>query len=219
MSATRVVFGLLVASAVAVPALGAAPIVATFSLGEDNFVASTLDTVQIRPASGGNPGGFVQLRKETSVDAFPLGTRTSVTPEFLGNYAAAGINQAGFDLVTFNTTLDGAQIRFRPGVADNGWNYNFGAIAAGNNWISLVTPVFDPTWSDVAATANGWTQEAGAPSFAALFANVGWVEARFNNAPLVSAIVGVDNVRLIPAPSFAALGLMGVAIAGRRRRL
>ncbi|HMN40050.1 MAG TPA: hypothetical protein PKE29_04340 [Phycisphaerales bacterium] len=210
--------GMVSVFALAAPAFGAAPVVAPFTLNAENFVASTTDTVQVWLGTGGNPDGFVQIRKVTSVDAFPLGTRTSVTPEFLGNYAAAGINRAGFDLVTFNTVLDGSQIRFRPDVGTNGWHYNFGAMPASNSWVSLLTPVFDPTWSDVMATANGWTQEPGAPSFATLFSSVGWIEARFDNPGPTSALIGVDNVRLVPAPSAAAAGLLGLALVSRRRR-
>lgn len=209
----------LFAAALAAPAFGAAPVVATFTVDEENFVAGTTDTTQIRAASGGNTGGFIQLRKiSPDVDSFPIATRTSITPEFLGNYAAAGINQAGFDVATFNTALTAARIRFRPDIADNGWNFNFGALPASNNWVSLLTPVFDPTWSDATATLNGWTQEPGAPSFAALFANVGWAEARFDNTPTASAIVGVDNIRLVPAPSAAAAAILGLALVARRRR-
>jgi hypothetical protein len=210
--------GLVSALALSAQVMGAAPVVAPFNADAENFVGSTTDTVQIWLAAGGNPAGHLELRKVTSVDAFPLGTRTSITPAFLGNYAAAGINQAGFDLATFNTVLNGSQIRFRTDVGSNGWNYNFGAFPASNTWLSLVTPVFDPTWSDVTALANGWTQEAGAPSFAALFSNVGWVEARFDNPGPTSALIGVDNIRLIPTPSAAVAGLLGLALATRRKR-
>ena len=66
------------------------------------------------------------------------------------------------------------------------------------------------------AAANGWTQD-GALSFSSLFSSIGWMEVRLINPDGVSAIVGVDNVRLVPAPGAAAPALL-VLIALRRRR-
>ena len=44
-------------------------------------------------ATGGNPDGHIQIRKDLET-GFDIGTQNSVWPEFLGNYAAAGVNGA-----------------------------------------------------------------------------------------------------------------------------
>jgi hypothetical protein len=191
------------------------PTVATFDTDEDNFIGSTIATVQIYASSGGNPGGHVEIRKDFGPGIDFIGTQNSVWPEFLGDYAAAGVTGGGFDLNVFNTTLDSAQLRFRRNVAENGWYYDFGAVAPnGNLWVSYDV-AFDPTWSDALALGNGWQHEAGSPSFANLMSSVGWVEVRLFN--LGDAVAGVDNVRIVPEPGALALVLAGLVAVGRRR--
>ncbi len=199
----------------AAPALAAVPgTVATFDAGSDGFVASTISTVQIHQGAGGNPDGHLLIRKITD-PGFDIGTRNSVWPEFLGDYAASGVTGAGVDLSVF-TDIDEAMLRFRRNVAENGWHFDFGAIAANPGVWGSYDVLFNPAWDDATALANGWAQESGAPSFADLMASVGWMEVRVGNTG--SAIVGVDNVRLIPEP--AALGLLAVgAVALIRRRV
>ena len=189
--------------------------VASFDVDESGFIGSTIATVQVYAASGGNPGGHVVIRKDLT-SGFDMGTENSSSPALLGDYAAAGVTGAGFDLNVFNTTLDEAHLRFRRNPAENGWYFNFGAVAPNANLWGLYDVAFDPTWSDVTALANGWTQEASSPSFAALMASVGWIEARVINTG--SAIVGVDNVRIVPEPAALALAGAGLALVSRRRR-
>ncbi len=76
--------------------------------------------------------------------------------------------------------------------------------------------LFDPTWDDATALANGWTQETLAPSFADLMASVGWLEVRVIADG--SMIVGVDNVRIVPEPATLALLTVGLGFIARRRR-
>jgi len=192
--------------------------VARYNADAEGFVVSTIATVQIHSAAGGNPGGHVQIRKDLST-GFDIGTRNSTTPGFLGDYAAAGINGAGFDINVFNTTLDEAHIRFRRNVAENGWHYDFGGIAPNANLWESHDVSFDPTWPDATAMGMGWTQESGAPSFSALFASVGWIEVRTINPDGVSAIVGVDNVRVVPEPGVMTLLVAGLACLRRRATL
>jgi len=199
----------------AIPVWAAVPgTVATFDAGEDGFIGSTIATVQVHLANGGNPNGFVQIRKDLET-GFDIGTQNSNWPEFLGDYAAAGINGGGFDLNVFNIAFNQVHFRFRRNVAENGWYYDFGPVAPnGNAWVPLDV-AFDPTWSDLTAAANGWSQETGSPSFAALMGSVGWIEARLINEG--SALAGIDNVRIVPEPGTLALLLAGTAILGRRR--
>lgn len=196
--------------------LAAAPVISTFDADEQGFVGSTIATTQIHSASGGNPGGHITLRKDLST-GFDIGTQHSTNPDYLGNYAAGGINEAGFDINVFNTTLDDVWLRVRVGPGQDGWHYAFGGLAPnGNAWVSLAV-TFDPTWEDATAILNGWTQEAGAPSFADMMANVGWFEVRTINPIDESALIGLDNIYLVPAPGAAALLGLGLLTARRRR--
>jgi len=188
--------------------------VATFDVDEDGFVGSTIASVQIYSNSGGNPGGHIEIRKDLT-SGFDMGTQNSTWPSLLGDYATDGITGAGFDLNVFNTTLDEAHLRMRRDVNENGWYYNFGAVAPNANMWGSYDVMFNPAWDDATAMGNGWMQESGAPSFAGLMSSVGWLEVRTISTG--SAIVGVDNVRLVPEPSALALLGAGALLALRRR--
>jgi hypothetical protein len=170
--------------------------------------------VQVHSGTGGNPDGHLLIRKDLDT-GFDIGTQNSVWPGFLGDYAAAGITGGGFDLNVFNITVDEAQLRLRRNVAENGWHYNFGAVLPNANAWESFDVSFNPAWDDATAIINGWTQEAGSPSFADLMASVGWLEVRLINQG--SLIAGVDNVRLVPEPASLALLALGTAIFRRRR--
>ena len=198
------------------PALGAIPTVATFDVDAEGFVGSTTSTTQIFAAAGGNTGGHIQIRKDLSPPEFDVGSRTSTDTDFLGDYAAGGITGAGFDMNAFNTTLNAVWLRFRSSVTLNGWHYDFGVVTPdANTWISYDV-AFNPLWDDVTAAANGWTQEAGAGSFASTLATVDWIEIRAINEE--SLIAGLDNIRLVPTPGAGLLaGLAALGVARRRR--
>ncbi|MCC7406839.1 MAG: hypothetical protein IT442_02130 [Phycisphaeraceae bacterium] len=196
--------------------------VATFDSDEEGWVGGTTSTVQVYAASGGNPGGHVEIRKDLTPPVYDIGTRNSVTPGFLGDYAAAGVTGAGYDLNVFNSTADHAYLRFRRGVDENGWRYDFGLISPnGNAWVPLDV-AFDPTWDDLTARANGWLTDDDidaaadpSPAFASVMADVGWIEARI--ASEGSTIVGIDNVRLVPEPAALTMLALGGLLITRRR--
>lgn len=215
MSTGKNMVAFLLTGTLAAAALAAVPgTVATFDAGAENFEGSTIATTQIHLLTDGNPDGHIEIRKATA-PGFDIGTQNSTTPEFLGDYGADGITGAGFDLNVGNFTLDSAQLRFRRNVFENGWYFDFGAVLPNANAWESYDVAFNPTWDDVSATANGWTQESGSPSFADLMASVGWAEARVINSD--SLIVGVDNFRLVPEPGALALLGVGVALFARRR--
>ena len=205
----------LAAVTLAGPALAAGPIVSTFDLDAEGFAGGTIATTLVHMPGGGNPDGHIVIRKALG-SGFDMGAQNSISPEYLGNYAAAGINSAGFDLNVFNTTLDDVMIRFRVSAAQDGWRYSFGGVLPDANAWESFDVAFDPTWDDATAILNGWAQEAGADTFANTLASVGWFEVRTVNPDDVSALVGLDNIRLVPAPSAAAL--LALPLLARRRR-
>lgn len=199
-----------------VPAFAAIPTVATFDADAETWQGSTTSTTQIHSPAGGNPGGHIQIRKELGDPQFDAGSRTSDDAEFLGDYATGGITGAGFDMNVFNTTLTGVLLRFRSSVTQNGWYYDFGAVAPANNaWVPYDV-AFNPLWDDATAGANGWVQESGAGSFAQTLSTVDWIEVRAINTG--SLIAGLDNIRLVPTPGTAALAGLALLSAFRRRR-
>ncbi|MEZ6209760.1 MAG: hypothetical protein R3B46_00720 [Phycisphaerales bacterium] len=75
--------------------MAASPITATFDSDAQNFQGSTISTTQIHLGAGGNPGGFIEICRDLGGPAFDIGTENMATPEFLGDYVAGGINEAG----------------------------------------------------------------------------------------------------------------------------
>lgn len=211
---TRALTGAIV-GAVAGSAFAASPYTATFDSDAQGFQGSTISTTQIYLGAGGNPGGFVEIRRDLGGPAFDIGTENMASPEFLGDYAAAGINEAGFDLRVPGTPIADVWLRFRSTVTMNGWYHPFGAPAVDNVWHEY-SELFDPNWDDATAMANGWMQEAGAGTFTDTFKTVGWIEVRM--IAIESTLADIDNVYIVPTPGAVALfGVAALVAAGRRR--
>ncbi len=186
---------------------------------------STTSSTPVHVAGGGNPDGHVQIRKV--LGGFDeIGIVTDSNADFLGDFAADGINQVSVDINMFNSSVTDSWVRFRRNSGENGWLYSFGAIAPNANiWETYTTPVFDPTWNDLDAISNGWITDndidAGAdpsPPFATVMSGVGRAEVRFDTATGVSTLIGVDNYRLVPEPSSMALLLFAGTLVSARRR-
>lgn len=191
----------------------ASPYTASFDADAQGFQGSTISTTQIYLGAGGNPGGFVEIRRDLGGPAFDIGTENMSSPEFLGDYAAAGINEAGFDLRVPSTPIADVWLRFRSTVTMNGWYHPFGAPSSDNVWHDY-QEIFDPNWDDVTAAANGWVQEAGAGSFADTFQTVGWIEVRL--IAIESTLADIDNVYIVPTPGAGGLALLGLGMMTRR---
>lgn len=182
---------------------------------------STIISTVIHAAAGGNPDGHVLVRKELGAADFDIGTATTTSSDYLGNYA--GVIGIEVDLNFGTDNVTNAWVRFRPDVVGNGWRFPLTNVFPTGSWDTYSAP-FDANWDDATALANGWEQdEPGVASFADLFSSVGWAEVRFES-PQTSTLVGVDNFRLvaIPEPSSLVLAAASLAAAGtlvlRRRR-
>ncbi|MCA9283014.1 MAG: hypothetical protein H6812_07165 [Phycisphaeraceae bacterium] len=195
-------------------AMAASPITATFDSDAENFQGSTISTTQIHLGAGGNPGGFIEIRRDLGGPAFDIGTENRMTPEFLGDYVAGGINEAGFDLRVPSTPVADVWLRFRSSVSMNGWYHPYGAPANDNVWHEYSSS-FDPSWDDATALGNGWLQEAGAGTFSDTMKSVGWIEVRL--ITIESTLADIDNVYIVPTPGALALSVVGMGFGLRRR--
>jgi len=173
-------------------------------------------------ATGGNPGGHVQLTQNAAV--IPLSNLVITQGNtYLGNYDGIGSIAVDLNLLAEASVVNGvpgpttAALRFRRNSSENGWRYDVGALSP--LWQSYTAPL-NPEWTDQQAAANGWTQDpTNAPAFADLFDSVGFAEVRLTTGG-PGTRVGVDNFALVvPEPaSVAVIVLGGLALGGRRRR-
>lgn len=171
--------------------------------------STTISTV-VHAASDGNPDGHVLIRKVLNGSGFDVGTATTTSTDYLGDYA--GVAGVSVDVRFVVGDFTDAWVRFRPGVGPNGWRYSL-TDTFPETWTNYVAPL-NPNWDDATALANGWEKDdPTVSSFSDLFSSVGWVEVRFDT-PEVLTIVNVDNFRLIAVPEPGSVVLLGLAAAG-----
>jgi hypothetical protein len=206
------------------PALAATPgYLETWDNPDDQagWFGSTTDSTVVNPGFGGNPGGFLEVRRAGD---FAIGATTAL-PDVAGSYAGRQWT-ISFDTAQIDGDVSDLWLRFRfQDSTFNGWRYHFDA-PAGDGWTSH-SVTFDATWSDVQAQLNGWENEAdlGLPptvSFAQTLGNAYHPEVRFEGSRTL--LVGVDNFAIagaVPEPSTYALAAVGLAMLGvavRRRQ-
>ena len=200
---------------------GAVPGVETFDTDTAGFVRNTTSSVVVHVAAGGNPDGHIQTRKDLTPPVFDIGALTT-DPDFTGDYAAAGIGQFSVDLNFMTGNITSAWVRFRPGVADNGWRFPLTNSFPTNVW-NTYGVAFNPTWTDLQAAAAGWVTDKDvdpladpSPPFATVMAGVFTAEVRL--ASEGSTLAGIDNFAIaVPEPGMIGLLAAGIAAMLRRR--
>ena len=183
------------------------------------WTGNTAGTVVTHVAAGGNPDGYLESTPGT---AFPgIFGAQNVGPDYSGDYTAPGINTVSVDLNFFSGDYTSALLRFRSSAADNGW-----AISLTNQFLNTwqsFTVVFDPTWSNAQAQANGWVQSLPEVDFDQLWTSVFNAEIRLNGVAGSGLVAGIDNFSLgitaVPEPASTTLLMAGLAaLVGMRRR-
>lgn len=232
---TRVNIGLVLLASCTPAALG---VVTTFENGREGWNISGRTNVAL---VGGNPGACLD---NVILDVFGIDIRNNTNPAFLGNYQSLGAPiTISVDVRTDSITFGGQQVprdlvlELRD-TTNPPPNYPWVSV-----WITLGTlSQSQPGWRTFSTTiANpssatlpaGWggtgaEDQFGNPllpanrTFASVLASVDEIAFTtfkpgfffgFTNFDLA-----VDNPTLIPAPSAAALGLLGAGLLIRRQR-
>lgn len=212
-------------------AVGAAtPGVETFDSDTAGFIGSTVASSVVHRDPDGNPGGYIAIRRLVDNGIIDIGAMTPRI-EFNGNYAAGGIRGVAVDLRFETDNINAARIRFRP-VNESGWWHPLTDSFPAGSWDTF-TILFDPTWSDSDALANGWRPDQDlnpialpSPAFATVLSEVWQPEVRISSASdYDSVIFDIDNFRLLGAAEVpeastvgAGAGLLALALLGWRRR-
>jgi hypothetical protein len=178
-------------------------------------------------SSDGNPDGY--LRYNVATNSFSNKGITTTKSDATGDYGAAGIVAASFD-VRIENAFDTVRMRLRPSSGGNGWEYMVdGGDVPTNAWTTISVPL-DPSWDDATAISNGWMQMSSTTAtFAATTGGVAQVYLQaYRGSNVAGEHVDFDNfeltdVAIIPEPAsavtamFAAVGL-GWNVRRRRRR-
>lgn len=186
----------------------------------DTFNSSTAGWQGASPlwVAGGGPGGaadaFMQL---TSTGGAGAGGRMAAYNgiQWSGNYTAAGVT--GIDLDFRNLGANPLEMRltlFDSTLATQWVSTNSYSLAVGSAWQHAIFSL----------VPGNFVQVAGTATFAQTMAGVGRLMFRHDPAPPSStgvpivATLGVDNVRALPVPEPATLGVVGLGLLFLRRR-
>jgi len=206
-------------------ALAAVPYSEDWSGGTDTngWQQGTTSTTLLRDDTTGNPVSSLVLRRILAAPIFDLGA-TSELPAVSGDYTGAPMWMVSFDVLYDQGNFADTWLRFRyQDPTFDGWHKDVADVFP-NSWESY-SVMFDPSWTDGEAMANGWVDETGGGvSWQTLMGDVYHPEVRLLLGDEESAIGHIDNfvLKSVPEPGTMALMLLGIsgcgAIVRRRRR-
>jgi hypothetical protein len=169
-------------------------------------------------SSGGPAGGAdaYLLLTSTGTEGAPGGRLVAMNAsQWAGDYAATGVSAIAMDLRNFGSTDLEIRIYLEDPITGPPSNAAVTstsvALPAGGGW----TPVVFPLTAGALAVLDG--DAATLLSAVTIVRIVHAPEAAFPG-PALAAVLGVDNVRVVPEPATAALVAIGLAGLARRRR-
>ena len=152
---------------------------------------TAVTTVEVRN-TGGNPGGYLCTHSDNAYGSMDIGAK-SLLPQVTGDYIAAGICRASFEIILISGNFDNGWFRVRGSEGTwNGWCMPLPGPRPLGVWIAD-TIWFDPAWTDAEAAAAGWVQEGYSLSFSQTMSNA-HPEVRISGEGPLEA--GIDNFRL-----------------------
>jgi hypothetical protein len=165
----------------------------------------------MRDGTFGNPAGSLVLRRILDPPVFDLGATTEL-PAASGDYTGVPMWMVSFDVYYQTGAFSDTWLRFRyQDSSFDGWHLDV-ADAFPASWESY-SVMFDPSWTNGEAAANGWVDEtAGAISWQTLMSDVYHPEVRLVLSDEQSALGYIDNFVLKSIPEPASLGLLLVAM-------
>ncbi len=217
-----------VTSLACLPALSqaATAVFDTFDSDIGTWQQNTTDTTVMQIAAGGNPGGFLGTDNTQVMPVFNVIGAQNTGADYSGVFAD-GLWNIMVDISFINGDFTDAWLRFRyQDSTANGWHLSIEDSNFFDSTWQSYSVIFDTTWDDATAMANGWVKEAdgatATPSFSELWNNVYNSEIRILGGARM--VAGIDNYKasLVPLPAAAwlfgsgLLGLVGVARRGNR---
>lgn len=198
-----------------------------FDAGLGSWIENTSETTNSHNAAGGNPNGYVFTDNTGSFGAMGA---LNTTADYSGVFAD-GVWGISVDLAFINGNFSDSWLRFRyQDSTANGWHISLEDTNFFNSPWQSYNVVFDTTWDDATAMANGWVKESDGtltptPSFSELWNNVYTSEVRILADR--GSVAGIDNYRAtlrtpaVPVPAAVWLfgsGLLGLVGVARRRK-
>ncbi|MCA9103146.1 MAG: hypothetical protein KDA63_18450, partial [Planctomycetales bacterium] len=164
-----------------------------WTAGDTNgWQAGTTSTTLLRDDTTGNPAASLVLRRILQEPIFDLSATTELAA-VSGDYTGEAAWMVSFDVLYDQGGFSDTWLRFRyQDFTFDGWHIDVADVFP-NSWQSY-SVMFDPSWTDVEAAANGWVDETGGVvSWQTLMSNVYHPEVRLVLGDELSAIGHVDN--------------------------